>query len=132
VLTARLLVAGQFVLLALLVTLPHRTDWPVPPAVRVGADLVGLSGLALAGVAAGTLGRGLTPLPLPCGPAVSTATSGTRSTADCCSSAPPTRHDRAVFIRWGSWLRSPACSAAKPDGKKPDCVLSSPTTPDTP
>lgn len=63
--TARLLVAGQFVLLALLVAAPHRTDWPVPPAVRVGADLVGLSGLALAGVAAGTLGRGLTPLPLP-------------------------------------------------------------------
>jgi protein-S-isoprenylcysteine O-methyltransferase Ste14 len=63
--TARLLVAGQFVLLALLVVLPRRTDWPVPPAVRVGADLVSLSGLALAGVAAGTLGRGLTPMPLP-------------------------------------------------------------------
>jgi protein-S-isoprenylcysteine O-methyltransferase Ste14 len=63
--TARLLVAGQFVLVGLLMVLPRRTDWPVPPAVRVGADLVSLSGLALAGVAAGTLGRGLTPMPLP-------------------------------------------------------------------
>lgn len=63
--TARLFVAGQLVLLALLVALPRRADWPVPSAVRVGADLVSLSGLALAGVAAGMLGRGLTPLPLP-------------------------------------------------------------------
>lgn len=63
--TARLLVAGQFVLLALLVALPRGTAWPVPPGVRVGADLLSLSGLALAGVAAGTLGRGLTPMLLP-------------------------------------------------------------------
>ncbi len=49
-------------LLALLVAMPRRTDWPVPSAMRVGVDL---ASLALAGVAAGTLGRGLTPLPLP-------------------------------------------------------------------
>jgi len=128
--TARLLVAGQFVLLALLVVLPRRTDWPVPPAVRVGADLVSLSGLALAGVAAGTLGRGLTPIisMRACGLAVSTATSGIRSTAVCCSSAPRTPLDRAVFLRWGSWLCSPAYSAAKPGGRRPDCGPSSPTT----
>jgi protein-S-isoprenylcysteine O-methyltransferase Ste14 len=63
--TALLFVAGQLVLLTLLVALPRRADWPVPSAVRVGADLGSLSGLALAAVAAGALGRGLTPLPLP-------------------------------------------------------------------
>jgi len=33
--TARLLVAGQFVLIGILVVLPNRHDWPVPTALTV-------------------------------------------------------------------------------------------------
>jgi protein-S-isoprenylcysteine O-methyltransferase Ste14 len=56
---------GQFVLLALVVLLPARQDWPVPGAVRwvgLGAEVVGLLIMA---VAATSLGRGLTAMPLP-------------------------------------------------------------------
>jgi len=52
--TARALVGAQFALLALIVLLPARSDWPVP---------AGLRALTLAGATA--LGRGLTALPLP-------------------------------------------------------------------
>lgn len=62
---ARGLVVGQFALLALVVFLPGRRDWPVAGAVHwitVGAEVLGLFIMA---VAATSLGRGLTALPLP-------------------------------------------------------------------
>lgn len=62
---AALLVGAQFVLLGLVVALPDRTDWPVPPWLPATAEVAGLAGLLLAAVAAGTLRRGLTPSPLP-------------------------------------------------------------------
>ena len=63
--TARLLVVAQFALIGLLVVLPGRDDWPVPPwlavTCAVGA-VVGVVGMVLGGTA---LGRGLTAVPLP-------------------------------------------------------------------
>jgi protein-S-isoprenylcysteine O-methyltransferase Ste14 len=63
--TANLLVAGQFVLVGLVVLLPRRADWPVPGALVVTAVLAAVVGLAVVVLAATTLGRGLTPTPLP-------------------------------------------------------------------
>jgi len=63
--TARLLVAGQFVLLALIVLLPRRADWPVPRALVVVGVLGAVAGLAVMVIAATSLGRGLTAVPLP-------------------------------------------------------------------
>lgn len=37
--TARLLVAGQFVLIGILVLLPGRHDWPVPAALKVACSI---------------------------------------------------------------------------------------------
>jgi protein-S-isoprenylcysteine O-methyltransferase Ste14 len=63
--TARLLVGGQFVLIGLLVFLPHRHDWPVPATLTVVLSAVTVVGVALMVIAATGLGRGLTATPLP-------------------------------------------------------------------
>lgn len=63
--TARLLVAGQFALLGLLVLLPGRTDWPVPRGLAVVCIVTTVAGLAVMVVGATALGRGLTATPLP-------------------------------------------------------------------
>ena len=64
-LTARLLVAAQVVLLAVLAAHPRRSHPALPGALR-GLGTAGiLAGAALAGVGATSLGRGLTALPLP-------------------------------------------------------------------
>lgn len=63
--TARLLVAGQFALLALLVLLPGRGGWPVPRALVVVCAVGAVSGLAVMIFGATALGRGLTAVPLP-------------------------------------------------------------------
>ena len=63
--TARLLVAGQFVLIAILVLLPGRHDWPVPAALTVVCTVATVLGLAVMVIGATGLGRGLTATPLP-------------------------------------------------------------------
>jgi len=63
--TARLLVAGQFVLIAILVLLPGRHDWPVPAALTVVCSVATVLGLAVMVIGATGLGRGLTATPLP-------------------------------------------------------------------
>ncbi len=57
--------AGQFALLALVVLLPPRQDWPVPEVARwLGLGVQAL-GLVIMVAAATSLGRGLTALPVP-------------------------------------------------------------------
>jgi protein-S-isoprenylcysteine O-methyltransferase Ste14 len=63
--TARLLVAGQFVLIGILVLLPGRHDWPVPAALKVACSIATVVGLAVMVIGATALGRGLTATPLP-------------------------------------------------------------------
>ena len=63
--TARLLVAGQFVLIGILVLLPGRHDWPVPAALKVACSIATIIGLAVMFIGATGLGRGLTATPLP-------------------------------------------------------------------
>jgi protein-S-isoprenylcysteine O-methyltransferase Ste14 len=62
-----LFVAGQVVLLVLLVVLPGRDDWPTPPWLRMAAQVVLVVGAVLLVVAALGLGRALTPTPVPTG-----------------------------------------------------------------
>ncbi len=62
---ARLFVAGQFVLLALLLVPGTGDDWPVPRSLTVTAWVLEAVGLGLAAAAALGLGRGLTAMPLP-------------------------------------------------------------------
>ena len=62
---ARLLVAGQFVLIGILVLLPGRHDWPVPAALKVASGVATIIGLAVMVIGATGLGRGLTATPLP-------------------------------------------------------------------
>jgi len=63
--TARLLVAGQFVLIGGLVLLRGRDDWPVPRALAIGCVVATVVGVAVMVVGATALGRGLTATPLP-------------------------------------------------------------------
>jgi protein-S-isoprenylcysteine O-methyltransferase Ste14 len=63
--TARLLVAGQFALIGILVLLPGRHDWPVPAALKVAGSIATVVGLAVMVFGATGLGRGLTATPLP-------------------------------------------------------------------
>ncbi|HEY5249929.1 MAG TPA: isoprenylcysteine carboxylmethyltransferase family protein [Dermatophilaceae bacterium] len=63
--TARLLVAGQFVLIGILVLLPGRDDWPVPAALAVACTVATVVGLVVMVIGAMGLGRGLTATPLP-------------------------------------------------------------------
>ena len=63
--TARLLVAGQFALIGVLVMLPGRHDWPVPAALTVACTVATVIGLAVMVIAATALGRGLSATPLP-------------------------------------------------------------------
>jgi protein-S-isoprenylcysteine O-methyltransferase Ste14 len=63
--TARLLVAGQFVLIGILVLLPGRHDWPVSPALTLACRVATVLGLAVMVIGATGLGRGLTATPLP-------------------------------------------------------------------
>jgi len=63
--TARLLVAGQFALIGILVVLPARHDWPVPAALTVACTVATIIGLAVMVIGATALGRGLTATPLP-------------------------------------------------------------------
>ncbi|WP_159807288.1 methyltransferase family protein [Cellulomonas citrea] len=65
--TARLLVAAQFVLLALVALLPGGAGWPVPWWLRVVAWAGVLGGVVLMLVAGTALGRGLTAVPIPNG-----------------------------------------------------------------
>lgn len=60
-------VAVQAVLLATLVLLPGGDDFDVPPWLRTLADIVFWAGVALAVVAAASLGRALTATPVPNG-----------------------------------------------------------------
>ena len=63
--TARLLVAGQFVLIGILLLLPGRHDWPVPASIKVACSIATILGLAVMVIGATGLGRGLTATPLP-------------------------------------------------------------------
>ena len=63
--TARLLVAGQFVLIGILVVLPNRHDWPVPTALTVACSAATVVGVAVMVLGATGLRRGLTATPLP-------------------------------------------------------------------
>ena len=63
--TARLLVAGQFALIGVLVVLPSGDDWPVPTALIVACSAATVLGLAVMVIGATGLGRGLTATPLP-------------------------------------------------------------------
>jgi protein-S-isoprenylcysteine O-methyltransferase Ste14 len=63
--TARLLVAGQFLLIGILVLLPNRHDWPVNTALTVACSAATVLGLAVMVIGATGLGRGLTATPLP-------------------------------------------------------------------
>ena len=63
--TARLLVAGQFALIGILVLLPGRHDWPVPAALVVACAVATVAGLLVIVIGAMGLGRGLTATPLP-------------------------------------------------------------------
>jgi protein-S-isoprenylcysteine O-methyltransferase Ste14 len=62
---ARLLVAGQAVLLVLLLVVPGRGGWPVPGVLAVLSGVVAAVGVGIVLVAGTTLGRGLTATPLP-------------------------------------------------------------------
>jgi protein-S-isoprenylcysteine O-methyltransferase Ste14 len=63
--TARLLVAGQFALIGILLLLPGRRDWPVPAALTLACSVTTVLGLAVMVIGATGLGRGLTATPLP-------------------------------------------------------------------
>jgi protein-S-isoprenylcysteine O-methyltransferase Ste14 len=63
--TARLLVAGQFLLIGILVLVPGRHDWPVPAGLKVACSIATFVGLAVMIIGATGLGRGLTATPLP-------------------------------------------------------------------
>jgi len=63
--TARLLVAGQFALIGIIVLLPGRRDWPVPAALTLVCSVATILGLTVMVVGATGLGRGLTATPLP-------------------------------------------------------------------
>ncbi|MEP7036023.1 MAG: isoprenylcysteine carboxylmethyltransferase family protein, partial [Actinomycetota bacterium] len=63
--TARLLVAGQFALIGILVLLPGRHDWPVPTALAAACTVATVVGLVVMVISAVGLGRGLTATPLP-------------------------------------------------------------------
>lgn len=63
--TARLLVAGQFALIGIIVVLPSGDDWPVPTALIVACSAATVLGLAVMVIGATGLGRGLTATPLP-------------------------------------------------------------------
>ena len=63
--TAWLLVAGQFVLLALIVLLGGGDDWSVPAWLDAAGSVAMAVGLVVMVVAAVGLGRGLTAAPLP-------------------------------------------------------------------
>jgi protein-S-isoprenylcysteine O-methyltransferase Ste14 len=63
--TARLLVAGQFILIGILVLLPPRHDWQVPAALTVACTMGAVLGLVVTVIGATGLGRGLTATPLP-------------------------------------------------------------------
>jgi protein-S-isoprenylcysteine O-methyltransferase Ste14 len=63
--TARLLVAGQFALIGILVLLPGRRDWPVPRMLTILCGVTTIIGLAVMVIGATGLGRGLTATPLP-------------------------------------------------------------------
>ncbi len=58
-------VAGQVVLLVLLVALPGSDDWPTPSWLRTTAQVVFVAGVVVLIVAALGLGRALTPTPVP-------------------------------------------------------------------
>lgn len=58
-------VGGQAVLLGCLVLLPGGSAWPTPDWLRAIAAVVFVGGLAIIGLAAVGLGRGLTPTPVP-------------------------------------------------------------------
>ena len=62
---ARLLVAGQAVLLVLLLVVPGRGGWPVPGVLAALSGVVAAVGVGIVLVAGTTLGRGLTATPLP-------------------------------------------------------------------
>ncbi|WP_407342590.1 methyltransferase family protein [Pengzhenrongella phosphoraccumulans] len=63
--TARLLVAAQFALIAVIVVLPGRHDWPLPRALAVTCLVAVVLGAAIMVLGATALGRGLTAAPLP-------------------------------------------------------------------
>jgi protein-S-isoprenylcysteine O-methyltransferase Ste14 len=63
--TARLLVLGQFILLAVIVLLPGADAWTLPSALSRAAQLAAVVGLVIIAVGAVALGRGLTAAPLP-------------------------------------------------------------------
>lgn len=63
--TARLLVGAQFALIGLLVVLPGRDDWPVPPWLTVLCTVGAVAGVVVMLVGGTALGRGLTAVPLP-------------------------------------------------------------------
>jgi protein-S-isoprenylcysteine O-methyltransferase Ste14 len=63
--TARLLVAGQFALIGILVALPGRHDWPLPAALAAACTVAIVIGLAVMVIGATALRRGLTATPLP-------------------------------------------------------------------
>ncbi|MGV8964822.1 MAG: methyltransferase family protein [Cellulomonas sp.] len=63
--TARLLVAAQFALIAVIVILPGRHDWPLPRALAVTCTIAVVVGGAVMVLGATSLGRGLTATPLP-------------------------------------------------------------------
>ena len=63
--TAWLLVLGQFVLLGLVVLLPHADAWTVPAAAARAAQVAAVVGIVVMVVAGIALGRGLTAAPLP-------------------------------------------------------------------
>ena len=62
---ARLLVAGQGVLLVLLIVVPGRGGWAVPGVLAVVSGVIAAAGLGIVLVAGTALGRGLTATPLP-------------------------------------------------------------------
>ena len=63
--TARLLVGGQFALLALILLLPERRDWQLPSWLSRSTQVAVIFALLLMAAAATSLGRGLTAIPLP-------------------------------------------------------------------
>lgn len=63
--TARLLVAAQFTLIAVIVILPGRHDWPLPRALAVACLVAVIVGVVVMVLGATALGRGLTAAPLP-------------------------------------------------------------------
>ena len=63
--TARLLVAAQFTLIAVIVILPGRQDWPLPRVLAVACVVAVVVGGLTMVVGATALGRGLTAAPLP-------------------------------------------------------------------